>query len=1620
MGRLPHRADQQASRGDAPRAARRPAASSRPALAAGALQSELPGRLPLEHSARSVVIALLFLLCLPRAFAAHPYFTISTYKTFAPDEKPKLHLYSRDEPELEFRVYHINDPEKFIGNLSELHSFGETVNSPVEQIDEKTLLERFHDWKHSLWISLRDFFRTQLSSETRDALKEKQSALAQRSRIVGVAQFAQVPLLNDKQLVARWRQQVPPTYVSDNQVLPIDALPSGMYLVEATDGHLKAYTLLMVSETALVTRTVAGQMVAFVVDRKTGAPVSGAKVLLALGKQPPLRLCTKQDGVASFDAPASAKKSDDEATGVTETSESKLWVMARSGDDVALVAPWYSSFTETQDVLYSAFGYTDRPVYRPGNTVHFKAIIRQHEGDALVLPKLQQIHVVISDDQQKSVYDKQLPVSATGTVQGDLDLPLTASLSGYSISSDTHPDLSNLGSFQVEDYRKPEYQVRVTAARPRVLQGESDTATIDSRYFFGEPVANAKVKYTVSESAHYWWDGGDDSDASAQNPDGSPSDDAQESTGDAGEQNSVQEGRLDADGKLTVSVPTSFDPNRHFDKDYVIEAGVTDQAGREISGRYRVLATYGSFRLEVEPLSYSVQQGQKASFQVTAVDYDGKPVKTPVHVHLYHRTYGQGWPRTWSDTPAGDADATTGADGTAVVQMPVNTAGSLSVDATAVTPEKRTVKDTGWLWVNGSQEADFGDEENQQLRIIADKKAYAPGDTAHLTLITQVEGFHALITASGVSAEFQKVIDSPGKVLNFDLPITKQSQPNLTVDVVFLKDDKVYQGQRTVSVPPTQQKLQITITPAADTFQPQQAATYDVLARDASGAPVSADLSFGVVDEAVYSVEPDTSGNILKAFYPDREINPDIENSLTYYFTGEAGTRYPMLAQRRYRPLLAQVKPSVDTAPRVRKDFPDTAFWQPSIHTDATGHARITLTFPDSLTTWRATVRAVTADTKAGAAVNRVIVRKNIIVRLGQPRFLRKGDIVTMPVIVHNYLPETKQIQLSLDAAGVEVISGAPQSVTVAPRADATILYRLRASSVGTATLTAKALTSPESDAMQITLPVHPSGVAEAMAASGVIANSGDHTTPVSFPAGTDPAAHSLTVQVSPTIAGSVFSALNYLTTFPYGCTEQTMSSFLPNIIVAQAMQKLNLSSKMDQATLNAKIQAGLDRLSDYQHDDGGWGWWKEDQSQVFMTAYVVSGLAQAKKAGYSKAGIPANWNAPTGIDFLQRALKEHPRMLPELRAYVVYALAESDHVDRGQLDTLYSRRSDLSALALAYTGLAMLDANDAHAADIAKLLEKKARVEGDLASWPASRNDLLDIDYDGSAESTAFALKFLAHADPQSPLLVKAAQWLVANRSEGYWWGSTQQTAFVLYGLTDYLLVSHELAGDTNVEVFVNGASAGSRHFTQADALQGATMNLTLDAPHLQQQNSVRVVATGSGRTYWSTQAGYFSTSPHSYQQGSLALNIARDYSLLVPTTKDGHIVYTLQPLHGPVSQGDVLAVHIGVTGSPQKYLLIEDPIPAGTEFLQNTDTYNIVNQPSGWDWWYTRQEFHDDHAAIFADTFDGRHDSFYLLKVVNPGSFAISPASVAPMYQPGVQATTDELHLDVKEVTK
>jgi uncharacterized protein YfaS (alpha-2-macroglobulin family) len=192
----------------------------------------------------------------------------------------------------------------------------------------------------------------------------------------------------------------------------------------------------------------------------------------------------------------------------------------------------------------------------------------------------------------------------------------------------------------------------------------------------------------------------------------------------------------------------------------------------------------------------------------------------------------------------------------------------------------------------------------------------------------------------------------------------------------------------------------------------------------------------------------------------------------------------------------------------------------------------------------------------------------------------------------------------------------------------------------------------------------------------------------------------------------------------------------------------------------------------------------------------------------------------------------------------------------------------------------------------------------------------------------------------------------------------------------------------------------------------------IELDESQLQPAaNQVQVSSTGQGRLYYSVSAIHYSNAARLEKQGAISLNILRDYFRLAPGKNGDRIVYDLSPLEGSVAQGDMIAVRLTVTGSEWRYLMMEDPIPAGTEFIEHDNLYELRDRPPWWQYWFTRRELHDDRMAIFQTFFnEGQRQYFYLLKVVNPGLFHVSPARVQPMYQPGTQATTEARMLEVR----
>ncbi len=1526
-----------------------------------------------------------------------PYFSITSEHTYLPGEKIEIGVYSSHVSELQFRVYRVNDAGKFFSQLQDLHSFG--GQAPRLPKQETSWLERFHAWKHRIWVWFRDFIRAQFSADSRHRIRLwRMGEAAPKKKGPQVEEYAQVPVLNRQQLVSTWNWNVPRGERWQSQRVTVPVSEKGVYLVEATNGTLRAYTIVVVTEIAIITKAAPGRLVCYVVNRTTGDPIAGAATRVWIEQQEIANKPTDQQGILDLT--------------ITQAKPENVAVLAAYQDQVAINTPGaWNMGSESRNLR--GYTYTDRPVYRPGDTAHFKTIVRSENPSGYTIPQQRELRLELRDPRTyQPIWQQTVKLSDMGTAHWDYPIPADANLGFYYLSMQSGERYVEGVRFSVQDYKKPEYAVKVTAQAPRVLQGQPITVTIDARYYFGEPVANAKVKWVVHTST-YWPLGRYESDSDT----GDEGYDAgEEGPGEAdaygGEQETEQSGLLDADGKLQISIPTKVNPKKQ-DVTYRIEARVIDEGNREISGHGFALATYGSFYLTAEPNSYVYSKGGNAIINVAAQDYDKKPVATAFRAELSR------WNRQKrSGELISTSQGQTGTDGKSQVQFTIPDAGEFRVRVVAVSVQNREVEDTVYLWVPGVSPLWAGTQQ-ERIQIVPDEKSYIPGDTAHVLIVTGREPASVLVTAEGNGLYSEQVVKSSGGGVTVDVPIRPEFAPNFYVSAAFIRDNKSYSGNKSLKVPPAQHELKVDLQPSKMQYEPGQPGAYTIKATDSSGKPVSAEFSLGVVDEAIYAIQPETVGSILNAFYGTVYSQVSTDSSLTYYFSGQAGKRAMQLAggANRTSNALARLKPERLVQPKIRKAFPDTAYWVADVRTGSNGQATVQFDYPDAITSWRATTRGITQDTKVGSAVENTIVRKNVMVRLVVPRFFRRGDEIVLSTIVQNYLPTEKTARVSMDFTGLQVIDGGTRDVPVPSGGIVKVDYRVRVLDVESAKVLGKALTDVESDAMELTLPVVPFGVKLAVAKSGSIAGAenSDVAQQITFPSGAESGTRKLSIEVTPSIAGTIFGALDFLTSYPYGCIEQTMSSFLPDVLVADAMKKLGVGTNIDPQTLNKQVQAGLERLYQYQHPDGGWGWWQTDDSQPFMTAYVLAGLVQAKSGGYAveqdRIDRARKWLLPE--------FRRSTAVKTDLRAYMAYALVLSGSDSNAAIvDSVWKQRATLTSYGKALLGLAMAQISDSRADELAKQIASGAKQDDSQAWWPTDTNNLMDYYGDTTPQAAAYALKFLDRVDPQSPLLAKAALYLVSHRGEGYYWDSTQQTAMVIYGLIDYLQRTQELKPNFTVDVQVNGKTVATKRCTATDATAPPT-SVTLDEAQLAQgTNQIRLVKSGEGHLYWSARGEYYSNQPNVVNTGTFQLSTVREYYKLTPQQTGDKLVYHLDKVSGPLQVGDTVAVRITVGGSDWKYLMIEDPIPSGTESIARDDLYQLDEQPS---WWSTRwrsyRELHDDRTTFFNYHFPrGQSEYTYLLKVVNPGVFRVSPTRVEPMYQPQYLSTSDAATMTVK----
>jgi uncharacterized protein YfaS (alpha-2-macroglobulin family) len=453
--------------------------------------------------------------------------------------------------------------------------------------------------------------------------------------------------------------------------------------------------------------------------------------------------------------------------------------------------------------------------------------------------------------------------------------------------------------------------------------------------------------------------------------------------------------------------------------------------------------------------------------------------------------------------------------------------------------------------------------------------------------------------------------------------------------------------------------------------------------------------------------------------------------------------------------------------------------------------------------------------------------------------------------VVHNYTKTTQQVEVWATAPGVRFVesgSEKPVRFTLAPdevRRRDWIVQPERAGDTEV-TVYAKA-ESGLSDGMALTIPTLPNGRERVEWRSGSVRDAVNERFIVRQDA--IAGAGDLRLRISPSLAGVVVGALEYLTHYPYGCTEQTMSAFLPDVVVARALRELNVPNPELEEQLPDMVVKSLDRLYRFQHEDGGWGWWRYDQSDPWMTAYVVYGLTLAEHAGFAvdpeaKQG---------GTEWIARRLKSEAPLPMRDRTYLIYvlSLAGPGQVVNAELARWLPKADSLDTASQARLGAALLAlGRTADARRLAQLLWQRAQRSPDLCWWEGNRAHYWDIG-EGPVEVTALAFQVVSEVTPDDSRLPKAVRWLVLNRS-GNHWDSTRDTAQVLYAITDFLRRSQELAPDYQATITVGGREVLSRRFTAADVFQ-PELEVEVPAASLRRgDNLVTLRKEGPGTLYY------------------------------------------------------------------------------------------------------------------------------------------------------------------------
>ncbi len=1383
-------------------------------------------------------------------------------------------------------------------------------------------------------------------------------------------------------------------------------LPEGLYLAQIGAPRPTSATLVLVTNLGLVVKSDAERMLTYTASLDSGQPRT-AQIFVSKDKRI-VQQARAEGGLAQLQS--------------NPPNADNLFVAARSGTSWAFSSAYWQSWNLEQNRVYLV---TDRPVYRPGHTVFFKGTARGASGLRPLVG--QPVEVVVRDYDDNEVFTGRFTTDRYGSFNGQFRIGLDARLGGYTLVARIQ-GREHAGEFEVQEFVKPEYGVRVTPEKPVAVQGEKARFVVKGEYLFGGPVSGGRVSYALIQRPYYRF--------AYVSSFGFYQTEPYEDTYQ-GKIVERGEGRLNAQGELVVEVPL-----RPEGEDYrlTLEAGVSDEAGREISGTGFLTAYRAGIVLDVRTDQYAYQTQDTLTATVRAQDLEGNPVSVPFTLSANRAFWvrGQGEQRE----PGARVQGRTNARGQATVQLKLPRQGSYALVVQARDRAGRATQAEDWVWVS---DGSYWYWDYKSLKITVDKPEYRVGQTARFVVQSPVSDGWALVNLEGQRLSKPEIVRFQGSTFTYELKLTPEMAPNGYLSVTVLGGGAYYSEVAGFLLPPVEKFLNVAVSSDKATYKPGETAVYRLKVTDRNGRPVQSQVTLGLVDEAIYLVRSERAPDIRAFFWGLRPNLVGTQTAGGYSFGNVAPAPSTAARAPMDKAVFGQSKESL-AAPKVREDFRDTILWLPDVETDAQGEARVEARLPDNLTQWRLTARAISLSDSVGQATQTITTTLPVIARLSTPRFLVRGDEATLRVIGQNNLETKQDGQLRLEATGLSLLTPPTALAQLPAGGRAAASFRVRADQSGSATLQASALTPAASDALRTRLPIFPKGLKQEMGWAG---QSGDSWR-FSLPARTDLGQTQGRLYLTPSLAAAVAPALGYLAGYPYGCSEQTMSRFLPSVLAKQAGGLAQLPPALEQ-NLDDFVATGLKRLYDFQHEDGGWGFWQNDDSSVYISSYVLTGLLQAQAAGYpvrkevleqGVAYLLKTLNRPDAHTYAADAVAyaayafalAGPAYMPNKRSSIGMEFARApkgwQHAHRPHLTRAayqqtppldfgylqdYLKRPDLTPYGHALVVLAYHHSGNRNLAGqaleglLAKRTERERTAYWEVRAPRWAWND-------DHHEATARGLEALAKLRPNHPAIPKIVNWLMQER-RGARWVSTKDTAAVVVAALALAKATGEQPGEQEVQIRVNGQEE-----TLKVPAKGA--ELTLEGLRAG-ENEIQVI--GSQRLYLSGSLSYFEEREY-LQPEARGLRVARTYQKLSPRydAKAERFVYERSPLSGAVKAGELVLVTLTVRPEqgPLRYVVVEEPTPAGLVVVENDDSFRIAGVRSrygddyyGWNYWFDGREIRDRQVEFFFSYLSGPVTFTYVLRAETPGSFTALPTLAWMMYEPEVRGVGTAQQVRVTE---